>query len=161
MKNFSTWMLLMFVLMFWAFRVLVALFSSFGSEAEGFAGIVPFNSTMEIILIFVVLLCVLLIIKRKILGAVIYLIAYGSYFGMDAFNYIKIIISGEVISAQNMLGVFLSIIGIILPIAVLLDMLMDKARIANPKDKKTDWFYQNENFDREFDERADRNNYRL
>ena len=27
--------------------------------------------------------------------------------------------------------------------------------------KKTDWFYKNEKFDREIDERADRNKYRL
>ena len=30
----------------------------------------------------------------------------------------------------------------------------------NPKDKKTDWFYDNEQFDRKLDERADKNNYR-
>ena len=62
--------------------------------------------------------------------------------------------------ASNLLSVMVSIIGIVLPVAVLLDMLADKARKANPVDKKTDWFYKNENFDRQYDERADKNNYR-
>ena len=53
-----------------------------------------------------------------------------------------------------------SMIGIILPLAVLLDLLLDKNRKLNPKDKKTDWFYQNEQFDRKLDDRADKNNYR-
>ena len=55
---------------------------------------------------------------------------------------------------------FVSLIGIILPIAVMLDLLEDKNRKAHPKDKKTDWFYDNEQFDRKMDERADKNNYR-
>ena len=42
----------------------------------------------------------------------------------------------------------------------LFDLIIDKSRKANPKDKKTDWFYKNEQFDRKLDERADKNNYR-
>ena len=40
------------------------------------------------------------------------------------------------------------------------DLLLDKNRKENPKDKKTDWFYKNEEFDRKLDDRADKNNYR-
>ena len=58
------------------------------------------------------------------------------------------------------LNTFVSFIGVILPVAVLLDLLVDKGRKANPKDKKTDWFYTNEEFDRQMDERADKNNYK-
>ena len=39
-------------------------------------------------------------------------------------------------------------------------MLLDKNRVNNPKDKKTDWFYKGEQYDRQLDERADKNNYR-
>ena len=159
MKNFSTWMILMFIVMFWVFRILIALFSSFGG-GEGFAGIVAQNETIEIVLLFVVLLCMVLIVKRKMIGAIIYLIAYGSYFGVDAGRNILAIISGDA-PMGNILGAFVSIIGVVLPLAVLLDMMADSARKANPRDKKTDWFYQNENFDRKLDERADKNNYRL
>ncbi len=156
MKNFSTWMIVVFMFMFWVFRVIVAVMSSMNREFV----IQSSNITVEIILLFVVLICACLIIKRKIIGAILYLISYGYYFGSEAFSNLYSIMNGTV-SVNNTIGALVSIIGIILPIAVLLDMLADKARIANPKDKKTDWFYKNENFDREFDERADRNNYKF
>ena len=76
MKNFSTWMLLMFVIMFWILRIAVAISAETGGS---FAGIEPFNQTLEIILLFVVLACVILIVKRKMIGALIYLLAYGMY----------------------------------------------------------------------------------
>ena len=41
-----------------------------------------------------------------------------------------------------------------------LNILVDKNRAAHPTDKKTDWFYKGEKYDRKMDERADKNNYR-
>ena len=64
------------------------------------------------------------------------------------------------ITMGTSLSMLVSLIGVALPLAVLIDLLLDKQRKANPKDKKTDWFYKNEKFDRELDERADKNNYR-
>ncbi len=161
MKNFSTWMLVMFMGMFWMLRIAIAFCYGIGGD---FGGMTPFNETMEVILLFVVLLCMILIVKRKMVGALIYLLSYGIYFGANLTTGISTLISAssEVSIAEmgTYLNTFVSLIGIILPIAVLLDLLMDKGRKANPKDKKTDWFYKNEKFDRELDERADKNNYR-
>lgn len=155
MKNFSTWMLVMFMVMFWVFRVIVAVMPEFGTTLGGIA---PLNQNLEIILSFVVLVCIVLIVRRKLIGALIYLLAYGMYFGIDVINNIQTVLNGA--SMETALNVFISIIGIILPIAVLADLLLDKGRKANPKDKKTDWFYNNEQFDRKLDERSDKNNYR-
>ncbi len=155
MKNFSTWMLVMFMVMFWVFRVIVAVMPEFGTTLGGIA---PLNQNLEIILSFVVLICIVLIVRRKLIGALIYLLAYGMYFGVDVINNIQTVLNGA--SMETALNVFISIIGIILPIAVLADLLLDKGRKANPKDKKTDWFYNNEQFDRKLDERSDKNNYR-
>ena len=155
MKNFSTWMLVMFMVMFWVFRVIVAVMPEFGTTLGGIA---PLNQNLEIILSFVVLVCIVLIVRRKLIGALIYLLAYGMYFGVDVINNIQTVLNGA--SMETALNVFTSIIGIILPIAVLADLLLDKGRKANPKDKKTDWFYNNEQFDRKLDERSDKNNYR-
>lgn len=155
MKNFSTWMLVMFMVMFWVFRVIVAVMPEFGTTL---GGITPLNQNLEIILSFVVLVCIVLIVRRKLIGALIYLLAYGMYFGVDVINNIQTVLNGA--SMETALNVFISIIGIILPIAVLADLLLDKGRKANPKDKKTDWFYNNEQFDRKLDERSDKNNYR-
>lgn len=155
MKNFSTWMLVMFMVMFWVFRVIVVVMPEFGTTLGGIA---PLNQNLEIILSFVVLVCIVLIVRRKLIGALIYLLAYGMYFGVDVINNIQTVLNGA--SMETALNVFISIIGIILPIAVLADLLLDKGRKANPKDKKTDWFYNNEQFDRKLDERSDKNNYR-
>ncbi|CDE25663.1 unknown [Clostridium sp. CAG:440] len=155
MKNFSTWMLVMVMVMFWVFRVIVAVMPEFGTTLGGIA---PLNQNLEIILSFVVLVCIVLIVRRKLIGALIYLLAYGMYFGVDVINNIQTVLNGA--SMETALNVFISIIGIILPIAVLADLLLDKGRKANPKDKKTDWFYNNEQFDRKLDERSDKNNYR-
>lgn len=66
MRNFSTWLLVMFVAMFWGFRAIVAVMSQIGQDL---GGIVPFNLTMEIILLFFVLICIILIVKRKMADA--------------------------------------------------------------------------------------------
>ena len=159
MKNFSTWMLVMFMVMFWGFRVIVTLMAQMGKDLGGME---PLNIQMEIILAFVVLVCLVLIVKRKMIGGLIYLLSYGMYFGVNIFNYTMNMIEQQ---TQNLgssihISAFVSLVGIILPIAVLLDLLVDKGRKANPKDKKTDWFYKNEQYDRKLDERADKNNYR-
>ena len=159
MKNFSTIILVMFVAMFWFFRMVVAFMYEIGQDL---GGIVPYNQQMEIILLFVVLLCMILIVKRKMIGALIYLVAYGIYFGTGLVSSFGAMANpGEgLIDVTIYLNGFISLVGIVLPIAVLLDLLLDKNRKAHPKDKKTDWFYKNEQFDRKLDERADKNKYR-
>ena len=159
MKNFSTIILVMFVAMFWFFRMVVAFMYEIGQDL---GGIVPYNQQMEIILLFVVLVCILLIIKRKIIGALIYLVAYGMYFGTGLISSFGSMANpGEgLVDITIYINGFIALIGIALPIAVLFDLLLDKNRKANPKDKKTDWFYKNEAYDRKLDDRADKNNYR-
>lgn len=159
MKNLSTWLLVMFMIMFWIFRIVVA----FAYEVNmDFGGIVPINQTMEIILLFVVLLCLILIVKRKIIGALIYLLAYGMYFGTTLVEGVKSLIdvTNNVVNPTYYLNTFIALIGIIIPLAILFDLLLDKNRKANPKDGKTDWFYNNKDYDRNLDDRADKNNYR-
>lgn len=159
MKNFSTWLLVMFMAMFWAFRIFVTI----GAELHWeLGGLEPLNKQVEIILLFVVLLCMILVVKRKLVGGLIYLLAYGIYFGTNIADNVSTLLSlveGE-LDINLYLNLFISFIGVILAVAVMLDLLADKGRKANPKDKKTDWFYKNEQFDRKLDERADKNNYR-
>lgn len=145
------------MVMFWVFRIIVTLASQFG---DSFMGVVPMNITFEIAILFAFLLCVVLIVKRKMLGGLIYLVLHAIYFGGDITIKLNMITKGETLSLSQNTEMMFSIIGIILPMAVLIDLLLDKNRKLNPKDKKTDWFYQNEQFDRKLDERADKNNYR-
>ena len=81
------------------------------------------------------------------------------YFGNDVTNKLSIM-SHDALTVAQSTDLMFSMIGIILPLAVLIDLLLDKNRKENPTDKKTDWFYKNEEFDRKLDDRADKNNYR-
>lgn len=159
MKNLSTWLLAMFMVMFSGFRVIVTITNQQGSPL---AGLVVENLVIEIALIFLTLLCLLFVIKRKLIGALIYAISYGWYYGVGLFNTITgVLVEGEKIGLNNSLELLVAGIGVLLPLLVLFDTLVDKGRKINPVDKKTDWFYKNEQFDRKFDERADRNEYKF
>lgn len=157
MKKLSTYLLTFFMIMFWGFRVILALSDAKGTDM----GITIPNPTMEIILLFVTLVCIVLVIKRKLVGALLYLLIYGAYFGPELFNQIMTLVSSESQLEINFyLDFMVSFIGIVIPIAVVFDMLLDRNRMNHPTDKKTDWYYKNEEYDRQMDERADKNNYR-
>ena len=155
MKNLASYLLVMFMVMFWIFRIVIAFTNTMGIDI----GIAPLNFNMELILLFVTLLCIILVVKRKLIGALLYVISYGSYFGVDLYNIIMNVIK-ESANVTDYASALFSFIGVILPVAVLLELLLDKNRKKHPVDKKTDWFYKNEQFDRQYDERADKNNYR-
>lgn len=153
MRTFANWMIAMFMILYWGFRVVVAYmaanYSSFFVQ--------PINLTVEIILLFVTVICIVLVFKRMLIGGVIYFLSYLAYFGIDLFNSIMPVFSGGGLEADYMTA-FTSFLGIILAFAVLVDLVVDKGR--KPKDKKTDWFYTNKDYDRQYDDRADRNNYK-
>lgn len=157
MKKFSTYLLVMFMIIFWIVRIIITLTSELGKD---FLGMVPINKVFEIILLFATLVCIVLVVKRKLIGSLLYLILHAVYFGGDVTNKLKIITDNEILTLSQSTELIFSVIGIILPLAVLIDLLLDKNRKMNPKDKKTDWFYKNEEFDRKLDDRADKNNYR-
>ena len=157
MKNFSTWLLVCFMVMYWVFRIMVALMTQMHQNFI----VQPFNITIEIILLFVVLVCLVLIVKRKMVGALIYLVSYVMYFGSDVITKITTLIEdSSQLGLNDYTALIISLIGIVLPLTVILDLLADKNRKAHPTDKKTDWFYKNEQYDRKLDDRADKNNYR-
>ena len=112
------------------------------------------DQTFEIILLFVTLFALVLIFKRKLLGAVLYFSTYLLYFGTDLYNNI-------VKQTNDYMTIATCIIGLILAIAVLLDIVINKNRESKKEyDKKTDWYYRNKDYDRKLDDRADKNNYR-
>ena len=157
MKQFSTWLLLMFASLFWLIRVIIMVSYQLGMD---FMGVTPMNETYEIILLFAFLVCAIFIAKRKLIGSILYILTYGYYFGGDLSQKIMQVMDGATLSMGEATGAILSLCGVILPLAVLIDLLVDKGRKANPVDKKTDWYYKNEAFDREVDDRVDKNQYR-
>lgn len=156
MRSLASYLLLIFMIMFWAFRLIVAFTTSMGIDI----GFIPIDMNIEIILLFITLFSALLVAKRKLLGAIIYLISYGAYFGIDLYSTIMNILNGDIITLTQYTRAMVSFIGMVIPISVFFNMLIDKNRSAHPVDKKTDWFYKNKEFDRNIDSRADQNEYR-
>lgn len=157
MKNLMSYLLVMFMILFWGFRIMVAVNASLDSDFV----VKPTDFTMEVVLLFVTLVCIILVVKRRIVGGLLYVFSHGLYFGVDVYNIVMPIINEEAtLGFDQATPLLCSAIGIILPIIVLLELLFDKNSQNHPTDKKTDWFYKNGEYDRELDERADKNNYR-
>ncbi|MGN1311147.1 MAG: hypothetical protein ACI4VP_05595 [Clostridia bacterium] len=145
----------LFAIIFWIIRVAVAFTASMNMEFI----ITPLNLQVEIILTFVTLICIILIFKRSMIGALLYLISYWGYFGMYIYN---ILTNIENIVIVDYINIFVSAIGILLPFIIFIDIGFSQSnKKTSNKTKKTDWYYQNEKFDRKYDERADKNQYKF
>lgn len=158
MKNVSSWLLVFFMGMFWMFRIAVTLFSQFGGD---FGGFIVFDNTLEIVLLFFTLLCFILIMKRVILGAVLYLVANCLYFGGYIVQNLFPALGSEggidmIILQNSVVGA----LGIVLALCIVIDIAVQKIHTKHFLDNKTDWYFNNDKYDREMDERADKNQYR-
>ena len=158
MKSFSSWLLVMFMGMFLLFRLVVAFQAQYDQD---FGGFIAFNPTTEVILLFVAILCIILVLRRNLIGGILYLASYTFYFGGYILNNtLPAIISDSAMDMFTMQNTLVSVIAIVLAFCVFFDLVVNKIRKRDPKDKKTDWFFKNEQYDRKYDERADRNQYR-
>lgn len=155
MRSMTSYLLLIFMVMFWIFRVVVAFTASIGVDI----GFVPMNMNIEIILLFVTMVGIAFVGKRMLIGAIIYLVSYGLYFGVDMYHIVMGIMGGAT-TITDYSNAMVSFIGVVLPLVVFFNLLIDKNRTNHPVDKKTDWFYKNEQYDRKLDERSDQNQYR-
>ena len=81
MSNFSTWLLAIFMVMFWLFRAIVALCTQYSIDLLGIAA---YDINMEVIIAFATLPCIVLVVKRKLVGSLFYLAIYAIYFGLMA-----------------------------------------------------------------------------
>ena len=156
MTTLFSYLITIFGGIFWLFRVIVA----FTYTIEVNFPIVPLDFNAEIVLLFVTVIAMILIIKRSLIGALIYFVTYGWYFGNDLYNNVINIMNGQTLGIDY-LSVFVSFIGVLLPFLTVMDILLNKERKGGEKDKKTDWFYTNEEYTRKLDERADENQYKF
>ena len=155
MQKFSTWMILALAVVFWILRVIASYTSAMGIEFV----VKPLNASLEIILLFVAIFSFIFIAKRKFLGSIVYMIGYIGYFGVYLFKNLQQMQAGSGM-IDDYINVLFSLVGVALPLFTFFDLLLDKNRQSHPKDSKTDWFYKNDKYNMEKDERADKNNYR-
>lgn len=158
MKNLSTYLLVMFMFMYWVFRIIATVVTEYGGSLEG---ITVENTIFEYIVLFITLFSMVFVIRRRLWAGLIYMITYFIYFGPKLLSLVMLMATpGYIMSIEQLTAFIVYAIAIIIPTAVMIDILVDKGRKLNPVDKKTDWFYKNEDFDRKMDERSDKNNYR-
>ena len=156
MTTLFSYLLTFLGIIFWFFRAITTLL--YQLKIDFFS--IPLNDTIEIIVLFATIPCILLVIKRNIIGATGYFAIYGSYFGTALYEmFFKIQETG--MTVVNMSDVLILSMGVIIPLLTFFDIALNKHRGNFGADKKTNWFYNNEKFDREFDQRADRNQYKL
>ena len=158
MKNVASWLLVFFMGIFWVFRIVVTLSAQFGGD---FGGFIVFNNTFEIVLLFLTLLCFILIMKRVIWGGIIYLVANCLYFGgYIVSNLIPALSNEGGIDMMILQNSVIGVLGIILALCIVIDIAVQRVTTKHFSDNKTDWYFNNEKYDREMDERADKNQYR-
>ena len=141
--------------MFWVFRLIVAFTYNLAIDFP----IKPLDFNIEMILLFVTFFAILLIVKRKLLGGIIYVIANVYYFGAYAYNFITA--SGAVINIETVPDLAVATVALILSMGILIDLALNKDRHEGKDNKDTYWFYKDKKYDRKLDERADKNQYRL
>ena len=91
MKNLSTYLVVMFMIMYWIFRIILAVTNTIGIDM----GITIPNYNMEIALLFITIVSIVLVIKRNIIGSLLYLLSYALYFGTPLFNGIMAVVSSD------------------------------------------------------------------
>ena len=163
MRSVFSWLISALAVMFWVFRIVVAIMATFEIDFI----VTPIDLNTEIVLLFVTLPCLVIIIKRNlvggIVGAIIYFGIYGWYFGMELARIIEsLITNGTAILPMNVVvQALVCIVAILISLSNLLDIIFSRFRKSENPSKKVDWFYKKEEYDRKLDERRDKNNYRI
>lgn len=141
---------------FWIFRLLVSIVYTTGDVFI----VEPMNITFEIILLFITFICIIFIAKRRMSGAIVYLVAQCAYFGIDAYKNLESIIYAQP-QTITYISLIVSIIGVIIPTLAVMNIGLSTGKKGSYKNKNTDWFYATTEHDRQLDERADKNQYKF
>ena len=154
MNALFSFLLLFLAIIYWMFRVIVCLMATM--QLEFF--MVPYNTTFEIIMLFAIVACTVLIVKRNIIGPIVYLSLAFTYFGSSLYERFMAGASLDIISSSE---VILEICGILIPLFMFLDILTNKTKMNFAEARKTEWYFGTDKYDRQYDERADRNQYKM
>ena len=119
MNALFSFLLLFLAIIYWGFRVIVCLMATM--QLEYFT--VPYNTTFEIVMLFAIVACMVLIVKRNIVGPTVYLGLAFAYFGSSLYERFMAGASLDIISSSE---VILEICGILIPLLMFFDILTNK-----------------------------------
>ena len=153
-------LLVFFMIIFWLFRAIVAVCAQYSVDI---IGIIPYNLTLEIIISFLVIVCIVLVAKKKTIGALAYLLIYGIYFGNHLFSGLINILQGGTLTMDMSVNLICDFCAILLAIFCLFDNLLSKSKKSDTKHRNTDWYFNNEEYDKKIDNdnRDDKNQYKF
>ena len=154
-RTMSHYLIIMFMVMLLIFRFVVLFTTIFGINFP----VVTANESIEIAFIFITFICIILFTKTKLIGGILFLVMSFIYYGIEFYKLIPSIMEGIISQDMGIQAVVL-MIELIIPIFAFFILVYDKKQEIRPTDKKTDFFYKGEQYDRKYDDRADRNNYR-
>ena len=156
MKSFEYYLILLFSGMLFIFRMIVVITTVLGIKYS----VVSLNVPLELGLLVLMLISIMLMVKTKLIGATIFLVSSLVYYVPDLIYSLKNL--NEVTSTmEGNVQLVATVIGILIPLFAFFITLMAKKQQVHPTDKKTDFFYKGKQYDRKYDERADKNNYRI
>ena len=158
--SFGTLLIVIFMVMFWMFRAIVTVCTQFSIDL---IGIVSYMPSVEIVISFITIVCILVVIKRNIIGGLVYFLIYGMYYGQHLLNSLVSLANGGTLTIDLSANLVCDLMAVILAFFCLFDIILDKNRKVHPKDKKTDWYFNNEHYDEELkkrDSRDDKNEYK-
>lgn len=157
MKSLFSYFITFCAVLYWIFRVVVSLMYAIGKEfiCE------PLNANLEILILFLTIPSIIFIIRRNLIASTLYFAMYAAYFGTILFNSLSGVVGAdEAMSFNDTSSILFTAIGVLIPFLVFMDIFIQRNRF-NPTDRNTDWFYNNEQFDRKMDSRADTNQYKI
>ena len=155
MRTMANYLIIMFSIMLFIFRLIVVFTATMGIEFM----VQPIDVNFEIALLFVMIITIILMSKNKLSGAIILLVASIAYYGPNVLEMVTCMTSGA-INQEMAMQAITSVIGIVVPFFAFFIIALAKEQEKRPVDKKTDFFYKTDAYDRQYDERADKNNYR-
>ena len=138
MNALFSFLLLFLAIIYWVFRVVVCLMATMQLE-------------------FFMVACIVLIVKRNIVGPTIYLGLAFAYFGSSIYEKIM---AGAGMSLLGSSEVLLEVCGILIPLFMFFDILFNKNKMNFAEARKTEWYFGTDKYDRQYDDRADKNQYR-
>ena len=154
MRTMANYLIIMLTVVLFIFRLIVVITATMGIEFM----IQPINVNYELALLFIMIICIILMSKNKLSGAVILSIASIAYYGPTLLGQITGLSTG--VNINSALEAVVSLACVIIPIFAFFIIAFAKEQEKRPVDKKTDFFYKTDRYDRQYDDRADKNNYR-
>ena len=155
--SIGSYLLLIFSFLFWLFRIAVCVCAQLGNVFV----VAPTNLEFEVVGLFIMLPILLWLTKRKLIPAILYLGAILIFYIQDFISGISMLFSGQTLLTSQLYTFGFACFAIILGIMHLISCILVGMNLGTSKERKTDWFYKNEEYDRELDERSDKNNYKF